>query len=427
MFRRIARLLAAFVMITSGVVVGVGATAGAAHADECYSWSRTLSQGASGSDVTQLQIRVAGWVTSGERLSYDGQYGARTTAAVRKFQSAYGLTADGIAGPVTFSKLYALQDADCTPVHFSYAELNRCNSDWSGGAVSAATAKANALKTMWKLEAMRHALGDVPLTVSSGFRSYACNSAVGGAAGSRHLYGDAADLTGSPSLCRLAQEARTHGFSEILGPGYPDHNDHAHVALDPSPTGPPRTAASDDAVGAGGRRARSPASPATTAHCRRRPDRPSVVVRVPVLSLRLGCPPGQFDLQVDLAVLQLDLDLGVELVRDPHGQPAGAELQFGLATAPDRGCQRLELVSRFGAGQGPLLFEFEIAHGSLPGPSVGNSGRVPLWPRTPHRLAEAARAPPSPPTARSGGSGQAWDAGGDTRARARGRRQAPGR
>ncbi|MEU7102373.1 D-Ala-D-Ala carboxypeptidase family metallohydrolase [Streptomyces longwoodensis] len=235
MFRRIARLLAAFVMITSGVVVGVGATAGAAHADECYSWSRTLSQGASGNDVSQLQIRVAGWVTSGERLSYDGQYGARTTAAVRKFQSAYGLTADGIAGPATFSKLYALQDADCTPVHFSYAELNRCNSDWSGGAVSAATAKANALKTMWKLEAMRHALGDVPLTVSSGFRSYSCNSAVGGAAGSRHLYGDAADLTGSPSLCRLAQEARTHGFSEILGPGYPDHNDHAHVALDPSP------------------------------------------------------------------------------------------------------------------------------------------------------------------------------------------------
>ncbi|GAA3210244.1 hypothetical protein GCM10020256_08150 [Streptomyces thermocoprophilus] len=176
-----------------------------------------------------------GWVTSGERLAYDGRYGARTAAAVKRFQAAYGLTADGVAGPQTYSKIYALQDADCTPVHFSYAELNHCNSDWSGGAVSAATAKANALKTMWKLEAMRHALGDVPITVSSGFRSYACNRAAGGSATSRHLYGDAADLTGSPSLCRLAQQARTHGFSEILGPGYPDHNDHAHVALDPSP------------------------------------------------------------------------------------------------------------------------------------------------------------------------------------------------
>ncbi|MGW4953234.1 D-Ala-D-Ala carboxypeptidase family metallohydrolase [Streptomyces parvulus] len=235
MFRRASRLLLSFVMLMVGVAVGVGATATTAQADSCYTWGRTLSQGASGGDVTQLQIRVAGWVTSGERLSYDGQYGARTTAAVKKFQSAYGLAADGVAGPATFNKIYSLQDADCTPVHFSYAELNKCNSDWSGGAVSAATAKANALKTMWKLEAMRHALGDVPLTISSGFRSRACNSAVGGSATSRHLYGDAADLTGSPSFCRLAQQSRTHGFSEILGPGYPGHDDHTHVAFDPSP------------------------------------------------------------------------------------------------------------------------------------------------------------------------------------------------
>ena len=235
MLRRASRLLLSFVMLMAFMVVGVGATAGTAQADSCYSWNRTLSQGSSGSDVTQLQIRVAGWVTSGERLSYDGQYGARTAAAVRKFQAAYGLSADGVAGPATFSKIYALQDADCTPVHFDYAELNKCNSDWSGGAVSAATAKSNALKTMWKLEAMRHALGDVPITVSSGFRSRACNNAVGGSATSRHLYGDAADLVGSPSLCRLAQQSRTHGFSEILGPGYPGHNDHTHVAFDPSP------------------------------------------------------------------------------------------------------------------------------------------------------------------------------------------------
>jgi len=235
MLRRTARTLGLFVMVMGCTVFGVGATSGTAHADGCYTWGRTLSQGSSGSDVTQLQIRVAGWVTSGERLSYDGQYGARTTAAVKKFQAAYGLTADGVAGPSTFNKIYALQDADCTPIHFTYAELNKCNSDWSGGAVSAATARANALKTMWKLEAMRHALGDVPLTISSGFRSYACNSAVGGSSSSRHLYGDAADLTGSPTLCRLAQQSRTHGFSEILGPGYPGHNDHTHVAFDPSP------------------------------------------------------------------------------------------------------------------------------------------------------------------------------------------------
>ncbi|GAB3802430.1 hypothetical protein GCM10027605_21940 [Micromonospora zhanjiangensis] len=32
------------------------------------------------------------------------------------------------------------------------------------------------------------------------------------------------------SLCTLAQRARYHGFNEILGPGYPGHSDHTHVA-----------------------------------------------------------------------------------------------------------------------------------------------------------------------------------------------------
>lgn len=230
MFRRTARLLPSLVMVMVASLAGVVATAGTAQADGCYTWSRTLSQGASGADVTQLQIRVAGHAGYGGVLAIDGDYGPATAAAVKRFQSAYGLGADGVAGSATFSKLYALQDDDCTPVHFSYSELNRCNSTWAGGAVSAATAKSNALRTMWKLEAMRHALGDQPITVTSGFRSYACNDAVGGASGSRHLYGDAADLGAGPhSLCKLAQQARSHGFNGILGPGYPGHGDHTHL------------------------------------------------------------------------------------------------------------------------------------------------------------------------------------------------------
>ncbi|MFC8837991.1 D-Ala-D-Ala carboxypeptidase family metallohydrolase [Streptomyces griseoincarnatus] len=230
MLKRALRLVLSIVMLMAGLAAGSLATAGTAHADGCYTWNRTLSQGASGADVTQLQIRLSGYPGYGAVLAVDGQFGPATTAALKRFQSAYGLAADGVAGPNTFSKLYALQDDDCTPVHFDYSELNRCNSTWSGGAVSAATAKANALRTMWKLEALRHALGDQPIRVTSGFRSQSCNSAVGGASNSRHLYGDAADLGAGPhSLCTLAKQARNHGFNGILGPGYPGHDDHTHV------------------------------------------------------------------------------------------------------------------------------------------------------------------------------------------------------
>lgn len=230
MARRTVRLVLSLVMLIAASLGGVVAAAGTAQADGCYTWSRTLSQGASGADVSQLQIRVAGHAGSGGALAIDGAYGPATTAAVKRFQAAYGLTADGVAGSATFSKIYALQKDDCTPLHFTYAELNTCNSTWAGGAVSASTAKSNALRTMWKLEALRHALGDQPIRVTSGFRSHACNDAVGGAAGSRHLYGDAADLGAGPhSLCRLAQQARDHGFNGILGPGYPGHSDHTHL------------------------------------------------------------------------------------------------------------------------------------------------------------------------------------------------------
>ncbi|MEQ4207097.1 D-Ala-D-Ala carboxypeptidase family metallohydrolase [Actinopolymorpha sp. B17G11] len=227
--RRLMGILAGLTMVlATAVVVGVPATT--AHADGCYTWNRTLQQGMSGSDVTQLQIRVAGWPGFQNQIALDGAYGPQTAAAVQRFQAAYGLAADGVAGPATFAKIYELQDNDCTPIHFSYAELNQCNSTWAGGRVSATTARANALRTMWKLEALRHALGDNPLIVTSGFRSEACNSAVGGASNSRHLYGDAADLvSGSASLCRIVQQARSHGFGGLFGPGYPGHNDHIHA------------------------------------------------------------------------------------------------------------------------------------------------------------------------------------------------------
>ncbi|MFM9701195.1 peptidoglycan-binding domain-containing protein, partial [Streptomyces europaeiscabiei] len=82
------------------------ATADAGALDGCYTWSGTLSEGSSGEAVRQLQIRVAGYPGTGAQLSIDGQFGPATKAAVQRFQSAYGLAADGVAGPATFNKIY---------------------------------------------------------------------------------------------------------------------------------------------------------------------------------------------------------------------------------------------------------------------------------------------------------------------------------
>ncbi|OQO92310.1 M15 family metallopeptidase [Saccharomonospora piscinae] len=233
MRRRIGSLLAVLALLVGGAVATSVVAPATASADECYSWNRTLQRGASGSDVRELQIRVAGWVASGENLALDGSYGPATEAAVKRFQSGYGLAADGVAGPNTFNKIYQLQDPDCTPIHFSHSEFNyNCGArNYNGGKVGAATARENTRRVMWQLEALRHKLGDRPLVVTSGFRSVSCNSSVGGSSTSLHMYGTAADLGlgSSPTQCQMYHGAKSAGFEEILGQGYPNHNDHVHV------------------------------------------------------------------------------------------------------------------------------------------------------------------------------------------------------
>jgi peptidoglycan hydrolase-like protein with peptidoglycan-binding domain len=63
----------------------------------------TLKQGHSGAPVAALQNRL-------NQLGFnagaaDGQFGPKTTAAVKAFQSAKGLVADGVVGPKTWNKL----------------------------------------------------------------------------------------------------------------------------------------------------------------------------------------------------------------------------------------------------------------------------------------------------------------------------------
>ncbi len=236
----LARALGVLALAATALVPASNEPASAATEDGCYTWSRTLSQGASGNDVKELQVRMAGWGGYGGQITIEGDFGPATKSAVTRFQQAYGLSADGVAGPGTFSKIYALQDDDCTPIHFSYSEMDDgCGgSGFDGGAVSEATAKRNALWTMWKLEAERRAMGDRALVITSAFRSRSCNASVGGASNSRHLYGDAADLA-------------SHAYAVLARSGSPKPRLRRH--LRPRLPGPQRP------------------------HARRRADRPGLV------------------------------------------------------------------------------------------------------------------------------------------------------
>jgi len=61
----------------------------------------TLIRGARGADVAALQRLLNQRLTPSPNLTVDGDFGARTEAAVRLYQATVGLDIDGIAGPRT--------------------------------------------------------------------------------------------------------------------------------------------------------------------------------------------------------------------------------------------------------------------------------------------------------------------------------------
>jgi hypothetical protein len=191
-------------LVVACLVIGQISLAAPASA---FTFSRPLQQGDRGPDVRALEVRVAGWYPSQGQasLTVDRHFTAATTTAVKAFQSFYGLVSDGVAGSATYAVLGNMLDADGSTVNFSWADFKQnvnssCSAKansyagtFAGGMSSPARVKRYVRRLMWRLEALRAKSGGHAIGISSGFRSVDYNSCIGGAGGSQHMYGTAAD------------------------------------------------------------------------------------------------------------------------------------------------------------------------------------------------------------------------------------------
>ncbi|SCG34358.1 peptidoglycan-binding protein [Micromonospora halophytica] len=99
--RRALTWLGAAALAAVAVLVGPTAAQAATPA-----WP-TLGTGTSGANVTSAQFLLR---HHGRTLSVDGYYSSGTASAVSSFQSANGLTPDGVVGPLTWGKLVVTVD-----------------------------------------------------------------------------------------------------------------------------------------------------------------------------------------------------------------------------------------------------------------------------------------------------------------------------
>ena len=76
-----------------------------AQAETVQVTARMLRRGMSGADVRTLQAALIAYGCSCGAAGADGDFGAGTEAALKKFQTRYSLVADGIAGKGTWGKL----------------------------------------------------------------------------------------------------------------------------------------------------------------------------------------------------------------------------------------------------------------------------------------------------------------------------------
>lgn len=94
-----------------------------------------LKRGVSGDNVTQLQTQLQNLGYDVGSTGADGKFGRNTAAAVRQFQTDYGLQVDSIAGDQTMSALRQASSLKLDPAKSDFS-VSSPNPTGGGGAIS---------------------------------------------------------------------------------------------------------------------------------------------------------------------------------------------------------------------------------------------------------------------------------------------------
>lgn len=174
---------------------------------------------------TQLKLISLGFGVLLGKWGADGKRGKATEKATKAFQIWYNKTfskdikEDGIPGPQTTKALdHARKQAGLSGTqHFKISEF-RCK---GSGTLPNGGVDNNLIL---KLEELRYALGGNALVINSGYRSPAHNKKVGGASGSQHLYGKAADI-----VVRGVSASKVYAAADKIFNGVGKYANFTHV------------------------------------------------------------------------------------------------------------------------------------------------------------------------------------------------------
>lgn len=156
-----------------------------------------------------------------ENLAEDGIYGPATADAVKRYLSVDTYYEETAVVDEPFTANFCLQE------YYSNAVVD--DKKIVKAIKPPQGCFGNILRSMERLENLRSALGDMPITITSGYRTPEYNKYIGGAENSAHLRGSAADI-----IVKGVHSRDVYAAADKIYPegGVGLYNSFVHVDLD---------------------------------------------------------------------------------------------------------------------------------------------------------------------------------------------------